>query len=251
MRTAISPYHVISFPLVTAILLVGLVACVLAQPSETELRKRLNEAGTKARFELEQGKRSLRLTVLQEGGPSGYNATDVQAILIPTKSRFSERLAGDDLAPFRSYVEAFFPDFRTRDIRQEDRRIDPLGRLVSTTFADTLFSNGLQVAMKIERLGLPLEAAIAIPLSLNLKVVSLPNGARVTVQPLVGGRTYTTTSDSEFRNLYKGVYRYTVAKPGFQEIGDGEINLLDDDRPLQCSLRSIGDHSGHSACIRK
>jgi len=181
----------------------------------------------------------------------GYYETSVQSLLASTKNKFSQQLSGEQLAPFRSYVDALFPVLTEDQVVAGTVGFREGHRVISTELADTQFREALRVASKISEITRYVPALLST-ISMDLTVVTIPSGAKIQLQPASGGRISTTTSDSKFRNIYRGYYQYSVVLSGFKDIVNGIVNLIDDDRDtLECSLIRIEDRSRPSSCVRK
>jgi hypothetical protein len=229
------------------------VYILLSQQRDTEILKQLGAATFQAELELRSRTRALQFAQgrTQDGQfRTGYPAKSVESVLSNTKVQLSGKLSGDDLAPFRSYVDAIFPVLTEAKVVSATVAYWERDRILSIPFVDEQVAQARGVISTLVSIGAQAETGRS--LSLDLNVVSVPSGADIRLQPASGGRISTTTSDSAFRNIYRGYYKYRVVLGGFQPIEEGLLNLIDDDRrTLQCALRRIQDDSGPSSCIRR
>lgn len=193
--------------------------------------------------------------------PPAYAARPAAKCLADQKATIVTRLSDDklpELAGFRSYAEAFFPILTDDMIRANAVATESPEPLIPAPLVFDLFERAdnvlsrlrLLVGDAIDPLGAP-KPLLRFSLTLNLRVLTLPQGAEVAIQPAYGGQKHTTTSDAVFSNIYRGLYEYSVTRTGFKPI-KGPLNLVDDSRGiLECTLHATGDAQDATPCVRK
>lgn len=165
---------------------------------------------------------------------------DAEVLLATQKSTLLNGIAdGPEFEALRSYIEVEFPEIEPSVIRQFDARD---GAVVNVDVFQAVVG---KVRAFVENMG-RLE-----PLSLNLRIQTRPLGAKVTIRPFLGTRTLDVLSDGEFRNLYRGLYVYTIERANHVSLS-GELDLVDDSRErLVCELvpeALVADSNG--GCVR-
>jgi hypothetical protein len=164
-----------------------------------------------------------------------YDVRQVQSILGDAKRQALVELDGPDLEPLRLYVEKRFPTGEQLPVQRYEW--NP-GGLVS---ADSVRS----VSSDVTRFYDSLKTLKAI--AVDLKVSSRPTEAAVTVTAIT--KKVTATTDSTM-NLFRGLYSYTILKPGFKVV-TGELDLVNDSRGLDCLLHQDGQPDGPTPCNRR
>ncbi|MCF1459250.1 MAG: hypothetical protein LPH21_17410 [Shewanella sp.] len=87
-------------------------------------------------------------------------------------------------------------------------------------------------------------------LSIDLVIETHPENAVFRVQPSAGGRERSTTSNSILKSIYRGLYSYSIVKPGYKSINE-TINLVDErPRKLDCQLHESQSDEGPFPCKR-
>jgi len=214
---------------------------------DKEVRSRLRNAALRAETSLRTSQAQLK-TFTVANDISGYKASEVAASLHSAKAAAEEFLSDDQLAPFRSYLNVYFPAPTEKDKGEVIYAQELV--LISVRSTMALYANAYTVTAKLRAFD---ESATGRfpPVSLDLEVVTRPSGAVVTLQPTIDGRPNSTTSDSWFKNLYRGYYNYSVRKSGFKHIR-AFVNLIDDQSPiLECSLTPLDTPDDATPCIRR
>jgi hypothetical protein len=86
--------------------------------------------------------------------------------------------------------------------------------------------------------------------AVNLSVVSMPDEAGVELKTALG-KTRTTSTNSQFTNVFRGLYTYTVRKNGYKPVQQ-ELNLIDEaGTTLTCKLYSATARDGPYPCSLK
>jgi hypothetical protein len=131
----------------------------------------------------------------------------------------------DELEALRSYVDLNFPDLRREDVVQFSAA--PEGGAVDKRTFDATVERVKSLVNTLRNLS---------PLAIRLRVTTIPDGATVTVKPLLGSRTRQALSNGDFVNLYRGLYEYRITRSGYVPV-EGELDLVDDPRDLlECSI---------------
>jgi hypothetical protein len=173
-------------------------------------------------------------------GDDFIDVKEAETLLETQKSTLLAGIAeGPELEALRAYIELAFPEIEPSVIRQFDAKD---GAVVNV---DLFYAVLQKVRAFVEKMG------ALDPLSLNLTIQTKPLGAKVTIRPFLGTRTRGVLSDGEFRNLYRGLYVYTIERANYVALS-GELDLVDDPRErLTCELvpeSPLADRDG--GCVR-
>jgi len=225
---------------------------------EAELSQQLANAENRFTENLKQLTRTTG--TLPEGGTlEGYNVTQVKQAIEQGKVWLLEYLDEPAFSGFKAYVDRFYPlanNLVTFSIRPEQRvaRFD-LRRL---RFA---FQEPQDDKEHVLATPGSVDAAIAAVSNffgklranvkaIDLSVVSEPDEAGVELKTELG-KLRTTSTNSKFTNVFRGIYSYSVRKNGYKGIQQ-ELNLIDEEGTiLKCKLYLSRERDGPYPCSLK
>lgn len=164
-------------------------------------------------------------------------ADDVVGALTAGKTQLVARLSTEELAGLRAYTSIYYPaNPRMRLILATGVHQDSLAPTLDAVnaFADANIFIG-----KIE------SAALA---PIDLDVATEPPQATFALRPEFGGGLRTTVSDGALPNVYRGLYVYTVSRPGYKSV-EGKMNLVDESATrVHCRLVPTSSPAAPQPC---
>ena len=164
-----------------------------------------------------------------------YDYRHVQSALTDAKRRTLAELHGPDLEPLRLYVEKKFPTGEQLPVQRYEWNRS------GVVSADSVRA----ASGDVNRLYESLKTLKGI--AVDLKIASQPTEASVTVAAIT--KRLSATTDSTL-SLFRGLYSYTVVKPGFKTV-TGELDLVNDSRGLECTLHQDVGPDGPTPCNRR
>jgi len=167
-------------------------------------------------------------------GPA-YDFGQVRGALADAKRQTLAGLDGPDLEAMRLYVDQRFPTGEQLSVERFEWNPGGVVR------ADSVRA----LTGDVDRVYESLKALKGI--SVDLRITSRPTEASVTVAAIT--KKLSATTDSTM-SLFRGLYRYTVVKPGFKTV-TGELDLVNDSRGLDCILNRDGQPDGPLPCNRR
>jgi hypothetical protein len=225
---------------------------------ETELSQQL--ANAENRF-TENTKQLTKVAgTLPNGGTlEGYNVTQVKQVIEQGKLSLLDYLDEPAFSGFKAYVDRFYPlanNLVTFSIKPEQRagRLDLRG--LRFAFQETQDDKEHVLATPGS-----VDAAIAAVSNffgklranvkaIDLSVVSEPDEAGVELKTELG-KLRTTSTNSKFTNVFRGIYSYSVKKNGYKGIQQ-ELNLIDEEGTiLKCKLYLSRERDGPYPCSLK
>jgi hypothetical protein len=186
---------------------------------------------------------------------------EVRGLIAKTEQEILSLLAQAKLAALRDYVREKFNEIHL-GVRVVENAYSQPGWINNVQFArydagsfDTgsimALEEGEHVYGKIKKI---LEKLKKVPerITLNLQVVSVPDGANFSIYPQsypAGGRE--TPTDNTIENLYRGLYRYLIKRDGYLPV-EGKLDLVDQEGSLlTCSLVSVRRGKNSLPCLLK
>jgi hypothetical protein len=171
---------------------------------------------------------------------TGYDIDQVVAAVMEGRENLVEGLRAPELAALRDYVVQAYPVPSPATLeRVEDVRTGLL--IITEGSKNFAFSNVIQFIERIRAL------IRERPLSIDLTVSSLPDGATFDLWATAGPHR-TTTTNNVVENVYRGFYHYKITRGGFKLIEE-PLNLVDSDgRRLDCFLNDASEQDGPHPC---
>jgi hypothetical protein len=236
---------------------------------ETELSQQLLNAEN--RF-TENTKQLTKITgTLPDGGTlEGYNVTQVKQVIEQGKSWLLEYLDEPVFSGFKAYANRFYPlannlvTFRIKPdqrVARSDLKIRELRIAMNSTKSQFPFQEAQDDKEHVLATPGSVDAAIAAVTNffgklranvkaIDLSVVSEPDEAGVELKTELG-KLRTTSTNSKFTNVFRGIYSYCVKKIGYKGIQQ-ELNLIDEEGTiLKCKLYLSKERDGPYPCSLK
>jgi hypothetical protein len=230
---------------------------------ETELSQQL--ANAENRF-TENLKQLTKITgTLPDGGTlDGYNVTQVKQVIEQGKLWLLEYLDELAFSGFRAYANRFYPlanNLVTFAIKPDQRVGRADLKIMNATKSQFAFQEPQDDKEHVLATPGSVDAAIAAVSNffgklranvkaVDLSVVSEPDEAGVELKTGLG-KIRTTSTNSKFTNVFRGLYTYTVKKNGYKDI-QKELNLIDEEGTiLKCKLYLFKERDGPYPCSLK
>lgn len=171
---------------------------------------------------------------------AAYEFDSLETLLNSARKILEEPIQRPQLAGLRAFVSRFYPD--TKEMKSRRVQGIPID-IIETGVAESAVTRARGVAESIRKM-----SSVVVDLS----VTTVPQQqAVVKLEPEGGGAGHTGTADTQFKNVYRGLYVYNVSKQGMKTI-TRSINLVDDSRPiLECRLIPESQPDGPYPCNRK
>lgn len=207
---------------------------------------------------------------LPNGGTlEGYNVTQVKQVIEQGKVRLLEYLDEPAFSGFRAYANRFYPladnlvTFKIKPDQKLGRYDLKIRELRIEMNTASHFTSQEAPENKEHVLATPgsVDAAVAAVVhffgklranvkTIDLSVVSEPDEAGVELKTGLG-KLRTTSTNSKFTNVFRGLYTYSVKKNGYKEIQQ-ELNLIDEEGTiLKCKLYLSRERDGPYPCSLK
>ena len=169
-----------------------------------------------------------------------YDFGSVSSLLNSSRQILEEPLDSVELVPMLDYIWYYYPDQRSLPVQTLKGYERPI---VTDVVAALAVSQARAVASAIRAMD---------DYSVDLTVQTKPEQeAGVRLESRDGTR-HSGTTNTVFKNVYRGLYLYTVSKIGMKPIGDKYVNLVDDSRPiLDCTLVPLGHPGEALECNRR
>lgn len=232
---------------------------------EVELSQELTNAENK--FTEEVKKLVVVKGTLPDGGTlEGYNVNQAKQTVERGKLWLVEYLGDPSFAGITAYVNRFYPladNLVTFQIRAEHQlgRLDLKKKHMRLEMSYLTRNHFVRQPQDVLATTGSVDAAIAAVFSffaklranvkaINLSIVSEPDEAGVELKT-GRGRGRTTSTNSKFTNVFRGLYTYTIKKNGYKDIHQ-ELNLVDEEgTTLKCKLYLSNDRDGPYPCSLK
>jgi tetratricopeptide (TPR) repeat protein len=182
---------------------------------------------------------SDQLTPLESGFGSVYKAEAVIQSIRIIKEQMLADLKRIEFVGLKAYIEKSFP-VPSLDSLPSLRL--PTGQVViSEPIKNAIIS-------KVFTFNSKLSSSTLDRLSVNIIFNSQPSEARVELWAADVGDKKSTVTDSEIRNIYRGLYKYIVTKPGYKAARNDNFDLINEEgTQLKCKLRRENEE-GESVC---
>ncbi len=267
-------------PLTTAAIVLAVVGVWSScrpreEDREPALRLQIADATRAARSSLEKRFRAIEpIRVTLPGSESSIPAYDGDEVIAASSIGQTELVQGlkaTELLALKEYVTLAYP-LPTREVLEKITRergevikeglkdgpsqdSSPLTRpealkkntdepkrlIISEDLKSDVFASASRFISQVRRLSE--EGRLSIDLTVN----SNPDRATYDMWPS-GGPHRTTTTKNTIDNIYRGIYRYQITKPGYKPI-EGMLNLVDSNgRTLECGLNKTEEQDGPYPC---
>jgi hypothetical protein len=236
---------------------------------ETELSQQLLNAENRFTESIKQ-LTTTRGTLPDGGTLEGYNVTQVKQVIEQGKSVLLEHLEEPAFSGFKAYANRFYPlanNLVTFPIKPDqklgrsDLKVKELRTEMTTTRSHFVYQETQEDKEHVLATPGSVDAAIAAVVSffgklrgnikaIDLSVISEPDEAGVELKTELG-KLRTTSTNSKFTNVFRGLYTYTVRKNGYKGI-QKELNLIDEEGTiLKCKLYLSRERDGPYPCSLK
>jgi len=230
---------------------------------ETELSQQLANAENRFTENLKQLTK-IAGTLPDGGTLEGYNVTQVKQAIEQGKLWLLEYLDEPAFAGFKAYVNRFYPlanNLVTFPIKPDQRVARANLKIMNTTKSQFASQDAQDEKEHVLATPGSVDAAIAAVTNffgklranvkaIDLSVVSEPDEAGVELKTELG-KLRTTSTNSKFTNVFRGIYSYSVRKNGYKGIQQ-ELNLIDEEGTiLKCKLYLSRERDGPYPCSLK
>jgi hypothetical protein len=167
------------------------------------------------------------------GSVRGYDVNEVTANIQKIQSDLSNGLKRNEFGGLEAYTQTFFPkvSLKTLEVTRTPETTcstDPCpATLAEPESVESMYRYVGEFVNKVA-------GATAYKVSFNVR--SKPAGAVFSLQPLGGGFQTEIATNGSVGNLFRGLYRYTIARQGFKRV-EATLNLVDNSPDqLYCEL---------------
>lgn len=214
------------------------LALVLAVPGSAMGQQQPSAEGAfaSAQRELVQRQAALSRLTIPERGQEFVEASAVRDALLASKFALVDQLAMDEYAGLRAYAERFYPTEPPLDTVHWGPNRVPVTSTEDATYA---FAGANAFLGRLAEAG---------SRAMDLRVTSAPAQAAFRIEAEGGGSVRATATDDDLKNLYRGLYTYTVTRNGYKTV-KAPLNLIDEDgRVLVCRLVKATDAADATPC---